>query len=1386
MTTERTGTATRDAVVVARLFGATTNRAEPYDAFSSDELDALGAAGSPDVLVAVHLYKANVALQKADQVTAVQATDEAYRHLAETAPARLRWWFYHLRAEVNGVRGDHVSSFADYERALEIAGTGFGLDIELERSAANLLYWLRDDGQGQAVAAMLVRYLHHKRTNALGPNFYQIVADSLRWLGHFELSYQFRVRSMEIVTPQGGRVARDHRELARTLIALHRLEDARTHLARAKDWVPSATIEEAVDYYNVRAELCAAADDLEGARESFDLAHSLSPIARTWARSLLSVGELLLVRRDFSALAEIVDPVKPTAVSRDVRPRLFVLKAEIAAHQGDVARAARLFGVAKSLGAARIPRTETQAEILRELGPWLSVATPGSAAHSLIEARRSYRARWLRATAGDIRRSLAPAFLAADTEASADAINKVFRATIDELILVAEFLFDAAGYTDTRPQLRRSRMSSVIEEIAKRRGVTLQIMHRVGAVNDDGDEQSVNGAVERFVLGLVALIIDHASAGTTIAVEIGASIARIDTTELRQEAVAGALGDLQSLLLNTRSRHRRMPRRASFLATFDAVTSLGWSVSFMNPGERNLVVEIVGPPPRASAKDPRESSPSASMDYRVEPVITPWPDGPIGRALRRQHDRRLDGSPMDPDLLDRARASGDIDVWGCALFLHAIAAFQQGDFQTSARFVKELRGLFDTDPGLEARLKPGPAYLYNLESLLASAAGDARAKWTAAARCVIDLAPLDDTSLTFAHMVYNWTNAELARGELASAWHSVGMCDSTGTSIAGRCLVLGLHTLVLLSEGALEEAAQVAAERAELARKTEMSQRQESLEFLALTLGRLGRCEEALQAIDKLSSSRALSSPGVREALRALALFTGGRPDEAKAACIEAQNAVVSGFGAPALSVSVPVYAQLLLEEGRPDQAKAILDTFPLDQHRYFDLADRLRVQRRVEEAIGDDDAILDTIRAQVRFACRQQRFDARTLPIYDELWWTLGECARRDRQRIDEEQTAVASVVAHDLRNALGAASLALEVREMYPQRTPPSRIVAALLPIEHLAEQLDSVAQCDGTSSGPGPELIDLVSVLEMATGPAGAAVESSGGTFLVDWCLPDGITVRTHQNMLLAVIANLVGNAVKHGRKQGTVRVGATYFSAADLDGYRSAVTVTIDDDGPGMPPDQAARLDPSSPQSSASDGLGLWIVRRYAGALGIKIKVGSSRLGGALVTIEIPIGEVHDSTPDGDSGDDDPSASRTAAASRLGDGASRTSRTVEHILVVEDDERLCSLITEFLGSLGKEVVTASTATQALSLVDQYRVDLVLADVELADESSGFEVVNGVHRIGLAPSIVVMSGQSAQQIRALCTEQIRGAFQVLPKPFTLSALAEVVGSSPGTGSV
>jgi CheY-like chemotaxis protein len=77
-----------------------------------------------------------------------------------------------------------------------------------------------------------------------------------------------------------------------------------------------------------------------------------------------------------------------------------------------------------------------------------------------------------------------------------------------------------------------------------------------------------------------------------------------------------------------------------------------------------------------------------------------------------------------------------------------------------------------------------------------------------------------------------------------------------------------------------------------------------------------------------------------------------------------------------------------------------------------------------------------------------------------------------------------------------------------------------------------------------------------------------------------------------------------------------------------------------------------------------------------------------------------------------------------------------QTRARVLIIEDETLIAIDLSDIVGKLGHEVVaTADTATKAIAAAAQHKPDLVLADIQLADGSSGIDAVNEIlHRVAV----------------------------------------------------
>ena len=102
--------------------------------------------------------------------------------------------------------------------------------------------------------------------------------------------------------------------------------------------------------------------------------------------------------------------------------------------------------------------------------------------------------------------------------------------------------------------------------------------------------------------------------------------------------------------------------------------------------------------------------------------------------------------------------------------------------------------------------------------------------------------------------------------------------------------------------------------------------------------------------------------------------------------------------------------------------------------------------------------------------------------------------------------------------------------------------------------------------------------------------------------------------------------------------------------------------------------------------------------------------------------------------------------------------------EHILVVDDDDRIRTLLGRYLRDNGYHVSTASSAAEARAKLDGMTFDLIVLDVMMPGES-GVEFTRGLRRSDAVP-VLLLTAMTEPEDRITGLES--GADDYLTKPF------------------
>ena len=237
-------------------------------------------------------------------------------------------------------------------------------------------------------------------------------------------------------------------------------------------------------------------------------------------------------------------------------------------------------------------------------------------------------------------------------------------------------------------------------------------------------------------------------------------------------------------------------------------------------------------------------------------------------------------------------------------------------------------------------------------------------------------------------------------------------------------------------------------------------------------------------------------------------------------------------------------------------------------------------------------------------------------------LFGTLAESAttyaiERDREVSDQAERYI-GFLAHELRNPLGTARLALELlREQgqLPEVNSARSLQRALVKMQEL---LDGALTDFAARRAPRPERtsFDVGDFLREVVAESNAEAESKGISTAIE-VVGGAIPVQADARLLRSAVSNLVRNAVKFSHPGSAVRV-----EAKRADG-RVAIAVT--DGCGGLPPGSVERLFNPFVQAGVDRtgfGLGLAIAKQVADAHEGAIRVHDLPGRGCVFVIDLP--------------------------------------------------------------------------------------------------------------------------------------------------------------------
>ena len=236
-----------------------------------------------------------------------------------------------------------------------------------------------------------------------------------------------------------------------------------------------------------------------------------------------------------------------------------------------------------------------------------------------------------------------------------------------------------------------------------------------------------------------------------------------------------------------------------------------------------------------------------------------------------------------------------------------------------------------------------------------------------------------------------------------------------------------------------------------------------------------------------------------------------------------------------------------------------------------------------------------------------------------------------RDLREADRSRRQLLADVSHELMTPLTAMRGYLETLALPgavkddATRARYLRIVTEeTLRLEAIIGDLLDLARLEGGGGALEREPVAIAHLFDRAFARHQGTLEERG-IALERAVEPGADTVAGDERRLEQVIQNLVANAVRHTPDGGRIRLQA----AAPPDAGGARVAITIDDSGPGIPPehvghvfDRFYRVDSSRDARSGGSGLGLSIVRAVVERHGGTVSASNGPLGGARFELRLP--------------------------------------------------------------------------------------------------------------------------------------------------------------------
>ncbi len=384
---------------------------------------------------------------------------------------------------------------------------------------------------------------------------------------------------------------------------------------------------------------------------------------------------------------------------------------------------------------------------------------------------------------------------------------------------------------------------------------------------------------------------------------------------------------------------------------------------------------------------------------------------------------------------------------------------------------------------------------------------------------------------------------------------------------------------------------------------------------------------------------------------------------------------------------------------------------------------------------------------------------------------------ARAEAERANAAKSEFLSRMSHELRTPLNSVlgfSQLLEMDDLEEQQL--EQVAYILTAGRHLLALIDEVLDLARVEAGrlvltseavPIHEIVDeTLSIVKPLAWPRNISLSAEE--------IPAAAIVWADRQRLQQVLLNLVSNAIKYNRSDGTVVVRCH----EDNSGAAPCWRLEISDTGAGVPEDKRAKLFQPFERLGADKsevegtGLGLAVSKRMMEAMGGEIGLEPHEIGvGSTFWVNLPALT-----------DEKEAHSHEIAADSMRKAASTPQPTLRKVLYIEDNSANFHLVKSALERIpGLTLLSAEKAMPGLQMARDEQPQLILLDLDLPDLSGEEALVQlqADERTAGIPIFVVSADATALTIERLRRAGVRDYFTkpLDVRPF-MAAVSEVLG--------